>query len=113
MDTLTNTPAGVVVQTPQNVAPVTAAPIQASMPMNYNAGGGSIDAMVRNINWWEVTVGIVSITALFFIINHYKQRSKLLAKDSKEVKGELDVLKKDLSEIKDTINYNNSGSLMF
>lgn len=108
---MTNTPAGVVVQTPQNVVAASAAPIQQQIPINYGGGGGSIDAMIRNINWWEVTVGIVSITALFFIIKHYKQKSMLMVKDSKDVKGQIDVLKSDVDEIKETLSYNNSGSL--
>lgn len=49
------------------------------------------------------------------IIYHYRQKTKLAIKDGKDVSEQVDKLKKDISEIKETLttDNNNNGGLMF
>lgn len=115
METITpiNTPAGVIVQTPlQSAAPIVQ---QQPIPTSNYSSENSFGSFVGNINWVEIGVGILCATTLMVIIYHYRQKTKLAIKDGKDVSEQVDKLKKDISEIKETLttDNNNNGGLMF
>lgn len=111
LTTPTNTPAGVIVQTPTtNTAPI--AP-QQNIPQTNYGGGNSFGGFIGNINWVEIGLSILAATTLMVIIYHYRQKSKLAIKEGKEMSEQVDTLKKDISEIKETLTTDNNGGLVF
>lgn len=111
LTTPTNTPAGVIVQTPTpSVSPIVQ---QQTMPTANYGSGNSFGGFIGNINWVEIGVGILAVTTLMVIIHHYRQKTKLAIKEGKEMSEQVDTLKKDISEIKETLTTDNNGGLMF
>jgi len=103
-------PAGVVVQTPQAATTNLSQPAPIQQFSNSSYGGNNFGSYFRNTNWLEIGFLVLGTTALFCVIYYYRQKTKVGIKDGKKVQQELSELKSDISEIKDTLNSNESNS---
>jgi hypothetical protein len=112
LETTSATPS--VAQAPQFTAPQpTAAPsapvaMETSSVSSHDSGDKSIMGILKNLNWLEITFGVLGAAALYYTIYYYRYNLVNGDKAKLDMQNKIDALEIKLSDVEKTLTETNT-----
>jgi hypothetical protein len=91
-------------------APVAPAPVAPVAPAAQAPQSSSLMGTLKNLNWVEVSFGILGSAALYFTIYYYRHNLNAQAGFKTDMQNKIDELQIKLSDVSSVLDNKNSSS---
>lgn len=107
-----------ITSTPPVAAPTPAAPVTATPPPAYtiptntgsdSGGSGSIVDILKGLNWVEIGISVIGVTALVYTISYYRTNFKVVKPEMAAMQNKIDELTIKLSDVQSKLDKGTQG----